>query len=230
MRIRRTNERGRTQHNWLESAHSFSFGGYADPEWRGWSALRVLNDDTVAPGGGFATHEHTDMEIVTYVLDGVISHRDSTGAETRLSAGEMQRMSAGTGITHSEFNGSATEALRFLQIWVYPQENGVIPAYEQTWIDPEVLKGTLRAVVTPDGRGRTLSIGQDVTIYATRLMAGRVAAHTIAEDRVGYLHLISGMIRLAGKVLSGGDGACLPEGGVRLEAVHDTHLILLDLP
>jgi len=230
MRIRRADQRGQTKLDWLDSHHSFSFGEYADPEWMGWSVLRVLNDDRVAPGGGFPRHGHRNMEIVTYLLDGSIVHRDSTGSETALQAGELQHMSAGTGIHHSEANGSNTEPLHFLQIWIEPDADGIAPSYKQITVDPAALNGHFRALVTPDGRGRTLAIRQDASIYGSRLKAGASAKRVIEADRVGYVHVISGVVKVADAVLSAGDGACLLEGGVTVKAVYDAHLLLFDLP
>jgi redox-sensitive bicupin YhaK (pirin superfamily) len=230
MRIRRADQRGSTQYDWLDSRHSFSFGDYADQEWMGWSVLRVLNDDKVVPGGGFPRHGHRDMEIVTYVLSGSIVHRDSQGNEATLKAGELQHMSAGTGIHHSEHNGSGTDPLHFLQIWLLPDETGIEPSYSQTWIDPAALDGHFRPLITPDGQGRTLKINQNATMYGAKLRAGSGARRIIGKDRAGYLHVIEGVVQAGGTVLSSGDGACLFEGTVSVNAVHDCHVILFDLP
>jgi len=230
MRIRRTDQRGQTKTDWLDSRHSFSFGEYVDPEWMGWSVLRVLNDDRVAPGGGFPRHGHQNMEIISYVLDGSIVHKDSTGNQLTLSAGELQHMSAGSGIHHSEANASTTEPLHFLQIWIETETDAIAPSYSQACIDPATLNGHFKPLVTSDGRGRTLKLRQDATLYAARLKAGAVAKKVIEPDRVGYLHVISGVIKLAGTVLAAGDGACLLEGGVTVQTVYDAHVLLFDLP
>ncbi|MBI5136574.1 MAG: pirin family protein [Nitrospirae bacterium] len=230
MRLRRAKDRGATRFDWLTSHHSFAFGDYHDPQWLGWSALRVLNDDHVVPGGGFGAHAHKNMEIVTYVVSGAIAHQDSMGNETRLNAGELQRMSAGTGITHSEYNASPEEPLHFFQIWITPDSDGTAPEYEQTRVEPITIQGHFQAVVTPDGRGRTLSIHQDAFMYLARLRPGTLATRTIEAERVGYLHVISGLVRVGRSVLSAGDGACLTDGGVSVRAVYDAHVMLFDLP
>ena len=191
MYIRKSDQRGRARFGWLDSHHSFSFGHYYDPQHMGWGALRVINDDEVAPGAGFDTHGHRDMEIISYVLQGSIRHRDNMGHESVLKAGEIQRMTAGTGILHSEFNDSRSEALKFLQIWIMPDTQGLEPGYEQREL-PQ--KGALTDLVTPDGRGNSLKIHQDAVIQRLVLDSGEPIKLSTPEKRKGYLHIIRGKL------------------------------------
>lgn len=214
--LRKQEDRGRANFGWLDSKHSFSFGHYYDPNHMGLSALRVINDDTVAPGAGFDTHGHRDMEIISYVLDGAIEHRDSMGQHFVVSAGEIQRMSAGTGITHSEFNHSKDAPLHFLQIWIVPNKKGIAPSYEQKAV---LQQGTLTPLVTPDGRDGSLSMQQDASIYRLHLPSGE-SYQLDAQQRPGYLHIISGSAQLNNgsaqlhdNILTAGDA---------LGAIHET--------
>jgi quercetin 2,3-dioxygenase len=186
--LRRNEERGRANFGWLDSKHSFSFGHYYDPQHMGISVLRVINDDTVAPGAGFDTHGHQNMEIISYVLEGSIEHKDSTGNHYRIPAGEVQRMSAGTGVTHSEYNASKEAPLKFLQIWIQPKDMDIEPSYQQRAI---VQSAALTALVTPDGEANSLHIHQDARIYRLRLKTGEKAALTTRGNH-GYLHIITG--------------------------------------
>lgn len=190
--LRRNEERGQASFGWLDSKHSFSFGHYYDPQHMGVSVLRVINDDTVSPGAGFDTHGHQDMEIISYVLEGTIEHKDSTGNHYRIPAGEVQRMSAGTGVTHSEYNGSNRVALKFLQIWIQPREIGIEPSYEQRAI---AQNSALTPLVTPDGEADSLHIHQDARIYRLRLKAGETATLG-AKGNNGYLHIIKGLAKV----------------------------------
>lgn len=200
--LRRADERGKANFGWLDSRHSFSFGHYLDPNHMGLSALRVINDDTVAPGAGFGTHGHRDMEIISYVLSGAIAHKDSMGNEFVVPAGEVQRMTAGTGVTHSEYNHSQTEPLKFLQIWIIPDQRDLEPGYEQKAIPQN---GPLTPLVTPDGRDGSLTVHQQASIYRLQLQAGET--HTVNPEKgVGYLHLIEGGVEANGNPLSAGDG------------------------
>ena len=200
--LRRADERGKANFGWLDSRHTFSFGHYYDPKHMGISALRVINDDTVAPGAGFDTHGHRDMEIISYVLSGAIEHEDSMGNRFVVPAGDVQRMTAGTGITHSEFNHSKTEELKFLQIWIIPNEKNLQPGYEQKAIHQS---GPLTPLVTPDGRDGSLSVHQDASMYRLQLGAGEELTVT-TNERVGYLHVIDGEVQANDNQLVGGDG------------------------
>ena len=199
--IRLASDRGKADFGWLDSKHSFSFGSYYDPEHMGFSVLRVINDDTVSPGAGFSPHGHRDMEIISYVLEGSIEHEDSTGNHYVVPAGEVQRMSAGTGITHSEYNPSKTDALKFLQIWILPNVQGILPSYEQSSI---VQKGKLTALVTPDGQDGSLRIHQDAGIYRLELKPGE-QYQLQTGARFGYLHILRGQAKTTVRTVSAGD-------------------------
>lgn len=201
--FRSAGQRGHASFGWLDSHHSFSFGSYYDPEHVGVSVLRVINDDTVVEGAGFDTHGHRDMEIISYVLEGSVAHVDSMGHRRTVSAGEVQRMSAGSGVTHSEFNASATEKLRFLQIWLRPNVKGIKPEYEQARIPQSK---TLTLLVNHDGRDGSLMMHQDASIYRLRLQQNEGSPLLVSEGRVGYLHVVSGSAELDDSVLSAGDG------------------------
>ena len=225
--LRRADERGIANFGWLDSRHTFSFGHYYDPKHMGISALRVINDDTVAPGAGFGTHGHRDMEIISYVLSGAIEHQDSMGNQFVVPAGDVQRMTAGTGITHSEFNHSKTETLKFLQIWILPQEKNLQPGYEQKAIPQN---GQLTPLVTPDGRDGSLSVHQDASIYRIQLRAGEELA-IATEERTGYLHLIEGGVQANGNDLTAGDGLGVVGEPLTLAAASDGVTALwFDLP
>lgn len=200
--IRRANERGHANYGWLNSFHSFSFASYYDPKHMGVSVLRVINDDTVAGGEGFGAHGHENMEIISYVLQGSIEHRDSMGHVSVLKAGEVQRMSAGTGVRHSEYNPSTTEPLHFLQIWILPKEKSVKPSYEQKRIKQS---STLTPLVTPDGTNGSLTINQDAGIYRLELKAGEEFSLK-RHDRSGYLHILSGSAQINERLMAKGDG------------------------
>lgn len=199
---RAADERGKANFGWLNSQHTFSFGNYYDPDHMGISVLRVINDDIVAPGAGFDNHGHRDMEIISYILEGSIEHKDSMGNTFIVSAGDVQRMSAGSGITHSEFNASKTEPLKFLQIWISPNVKGIEPSYEQM---PIVQSSTMTPLVTPDGRDSSLSIHQDASLYRLQLKAGE-SYELIAQQQVGYLHVIEGNALNDQSELKPGDG------------------------
>ena len=224
--VRNEDQRGRAKFGWLDSKHSFSFGHYYDPKHMGFSALRVINDDTVIPGAGFDTHGHRDMEIISYVLEGAIEHRDSMGKHSVLPAGEVQRMSAGTGVTHSEFNGSTTENLRFLQIWIQPKIKGVKPSYEQRAIAQE---GPLTALVTPTGEGKSLSINQDASIY--RLKLGKGEEYKLdTNERPGYLHVIDGNLVLNGNSMEAGDAIGAYQEQLSITTKSSLTALWFDLP
>ncbi len=205
--IRWGKDRGKTRLGWLDSAHTFSFNRYYDPEYTGFSDLLVLNDDVVEAGQGFGTHSHRDMEIVSYVLSGAIEHKDSTGTGAILVPGEVQRMTAGSGVSHSEFNPSKTERLHFLQIWITPERNGLPPGYEQKAFAESELSGRLRLVASRDGREGSLTIHQDAAMYVTRLGEGKGVTHVLPAGRRAWVHVAKGAANLNENALSAGDGA-----------------------
>lgn len=225
---RRAEDHGQSDLGWLDSRHTFSFANYYDPNHMGVSALRVINDDRVIPGRGFETHGHRDMEIISYVIEGTLAHKDSYGHVENLPAGEFQLMSAGSGIYHSEFNPSASEPLNFLQIWILPTHRGGTPGYQQKAFPQN---GALTAVVTPDGRNGTLQIKQDATLYRLQLAAGLSQSLPISAERTGYLHLIKGELQLGEATLKPGDGATITQQeGVEVIANADIEALLFDLP
>jgi len=228
--LRRAQERGHANHGWLNSYHTFSFGDYYDPRHMGFSNLRVINDDTVSPRGGFGTHGHRDMEIISYVLDGALEHKDSMGNGSVIRPGDVQRMSAGTGVTHSEFNASDSEPVHFLQIWVLPEENGLRPGYEQKAFSPEEKRGRLRLVGSRDGRGGSVTIHQDVDLYATLLREGDSVSHELADGRKGWVQVAQGRAVLNDAQLHTGDGAAI-EGPatIRLSGASEAELLLFDM-
>jgi redox-sensitive bicupin YhaK (pirin superfamily) len=228
--IRPAKERGRTAIDWLDSWHSFSFGDYYDPDHMGFRSLRVINDDRVAPGSGFGMHPHRDMEIVTYVLDGSLQHRDSLGTGSVIRPGEVQRMSAGTGILHSEYNPSPTEAVRLLQIWLLPERRGLKPGYEQRDFPAAQRQGRLRLVASPDGRDESVTIHQDADIHAALLGPGDRVAHRLRPGRHAWLQVARGSVTLNGKPLREGDGAAVSdEPGVEIAAEGPGEVLLFDL-
>lgn len=229
--LRFHDRRGHADHGWLDTWHSFSFADYYDPQEMGWSVLRVINDDTVAPGGGFPTHGHQDMEIVTYVLEGALEHKDSLGNGSVIRPGDVQRMSAGRGIRHSEFNGSDDAPVHLLQIWLLPAQRGIDPGYEQKYFVPEEKRDKLRIVASPDGREGSVVIHQDASIYAGLLGSGSSVAFNPPAGRKAYVHLARGKMRLNGQSMMTGDGAKIADES-RLEFVADdeTEILLFDLP
>jgi len=227
MQIRRSTSRGNASFGWLQSKHSFSFANYYDPAHMGVSVLRVLNDDRVAPGYGFETHPHRDMEIISYVLAGEIEHRDTMGSHSRLKAEEVQVMSAGTGILHSEFNASSTAPLRFLQIWITPQQKGLTPSYQQR---PFPSTPGLTLLASPDAEQNSLPINQDARLYRLQLEATQTRLQ-IEADRIGYLHLIDGELTIQGETLYPGDAATLTDATeITLNTTTAAHGLLFDLP
>ena len=206
LQVRKANERGHANHGWLDSYHTFSFASYFDPQHMGWGPLRVINDDTVAGGGGFPTHGHRDMEIISYVLDGALEHKDTLGTGSVIVPGDVQLMSAGTGIAHSEFNHSRQEPVHFLQIWVMPERDGLRPSYQQRRFEEEEKRGKLRLVVSPDGRDGSLSIHQDVAIYSALIDGTEQVEWTQSAARLGYIHVARGSVKLDGYPLHAGDG------------------------
>jgi redox-sensitive bicupin YhaK (pirin superfamily) len=225
-------DRGEAELDWLTSRHSFSFADYYDPDFMGFGDLRVINEDTIAPARGFDTHPHQNMEIISYVLEGVLAHRDTLGNELTISAGEVQRMSAGTGIMHSEYNASSEAPAHFFQIWVIPERDGIAPGYEQQMFADADKRGQLRLVISPDGRDGSLRIHQDVTLYASVLNSGETVAHQLAAGRRAWVQLARGSVTVNGEALSTGDGAAITEeGAVEIAATGDSdaEFVLFDL-
>jgi redox-sensitive bicupin YhaK (pirin superfamily) len=228
--IRRAGERGRTRFDWLDSRHTFSFGEYRDPRYMGFRALRVINDDRVEPGEGFATHSHRDMEIVTYVLDGAIAHKDSTGTSTVIRPGEAQRMTAGTGISHSEFNPSKSDPVRFLQIWILPETQGLKPEYEQRSFDLDKSRGRWLTIAAKEPRGDTVKVHQDIEVAAARLSPGQQATYRLKPGRHAWVQVAVGGATLNGAPLAEGDGAAVSdEEIVEVKANGEAELLLFDL-
>ena len=229
--VRKSAERGHAHHGWLDSFHSFSFAGYHDPDWMGFGPLRVINEDRIAPGGGFPTHSHQDMEIVTWVLAGALEHQDSLGNGGVIHPGEVQRMRAGHGIAHSEFNASASEPVHLLQIWIEPDANGLAPGYEQIAFAPDSLRGRLRLIASRDGRDGSVTIHQDAAIHAGRLAPGDRATLTLAPGRRAWLQVASGRVKVQGLPLDAGDAVAVRfESAIDIEALDASEVIGFDLP
>jgi quercetin 2,3-dioxygenase len=229
--FRRAEERGRANFGWLDSRHSFSFGHYFDPAHMGFGPLRVINDDRVAAGEGFPTHPHADMEIVSYVLEGALEHKDSLGTGSVIRPGDVQRMSAGSGIRHSEFNASKTEPVHFLQIWIVPEKKGLKPSYEQKAFSREEKRGVLRLVGSRGGRDGSVTIHRDVDLYATVLGEGETVTHALAPGRQAWVQVARGSARLNGEQLYPGDGVAVAEpGSLELAGTsEDAEILLFDL-
>jgi redox-sensitive bicupin YhaK (pirin superfamily) len=230
LEIRRASERGRSQFNWLNSKHTFSFAGYYDPEFMGHGPLRVINDDQVAPGGGFATHPHQDMEIVSYVLEGALEHRDSMGNGSVIRPGDVQRMSAGTGVTHSEYNHSKNEPVHFLQIWFLPEQRGLQPGYEQKQFGEGDKRGTLRLVASRGGVDGSVSLNQDVNMYAGFFDGDESANFTARAGRSVWIHVARGQLQVSGELLQAGDGASVTEAGdLEFSAGQEAEVLVFDM-
>jgi hypothetical protein len=228
--IRPAAERGQTDWGWLDSRHTFSFGEYFDPRNMGFRSLRVINDDRVAPGAGFGTHGHRDMEILSYVLEGGLEHEDSTGGGGVIRPGEIQFMRAGTGVTHSEFNASKTEPVHFLQIWIVPDTRGLAPRYDQQPFDADAAGRGFVQLASKDGGGGSIRVHQDVALWVTRLREGDERAHALGTGRHAWLHVARGAVALKGHALREGDGAALAEeAGVHLVGRGDAEVLLFDL-
>jgi redox-sensitive bicupin YhaK (pirin superfamily) len=230
IRVRKASERGHFDHGWLDTYHTFSFARYYDPRQMGFRALRVINEDRVAPGRGFGTHPHEDMEIVTYVLDGALAHRDSLGTGSTIRPGELQRMTAGTGITHSEFNPSPAEPVHLYQIWLLPEREGLEPSYEQKDFPEGERHNRLRLVASPDGRDGSLTIRQDARLYLATLDADREVSHNVTPGRHAWAQVLRGGVELNGHTLSAGDGAAVSdESGLTIRADGPSEVLLFDL-
>jgi len=228
--IRRAQDRGHANHGWLDSFHTFSFADYYDPRFMGFRTLRVINEDRVEPGRGFGTHPHRDMEIISYVLEGALEHKDSMGNGSVIQPGDVQRMSAGTGVTHSEFNPSKSNRVHFLQIWIVPEKKGIAPGYEQKLFSAEEKRGTLRLIASQDGRDGSVTIHQDASVYASILEQGEQVRHSMAPDRHGWVHVARGQVKLGGELLHAGDSAAISdESAVEIEGVAGGEVLLFDL-
>ncbi|HUP29129.1 MAG TPA: pirin family protein [Usitatibacter sp.] len=228
--IRRSQDRGHAQHGWLDSFHSFSFADYYDPGHMGFGSLRVINEDRVQPGKGFGTHSHRDMEIISYVLEGGLAHRDSMGNGSVIRPGDVQRMSAGTGVSHSEYNASERDPVHFLQIWIEPSVRGAAPGYEEKRFDPASKRGQLRLIASPDGRDGSVTINQDARLYAALVDGVETLEHTPQAGRRTYVHVVRGEVTVNGNPLAHGDAVKLSGGqAVRIEQGRDAEVLLFDL-
>jgi len=226
--LRRAEERGRANFGWLDSRHTFSFGHYYDPKHMGYGPLRVINDDRVAGGEGFPTHPHANMEIVSYVLDGALAHKDSLGTGSEIRRGDVQRMSAGTGVRHSEFNASARDPVHFLQIWIIPEKQGLAPSYEQTTFTDADKRGVLRLIGSRDGRDGSVTIHQDVDLYATILGEGQAVTHALGTGRKAWVQVAQGTVQLNGEQLRPGDGVAVEDAdAIALVGTSDDAEVLL---
>lgn len=228
--IRRAGARGHADHGWLRSFHTFSFADYYDPAHMGFHTLRVINEDRVEPGRGFGTHSHRDMEIVSYVLAGELAHKDSMGSSGVIRPGDVQRMSAGTGVSHSEFNNSREELVHFLQIWIVPERGGLTPSYEQKHFPAEERRGRLRLIAAPGGKGGAVTIHQDAEIRAALLAPGERVAHELRSGRAAWLHVARGSVTAGGQALATGDAASFERpGAIEIAGQDDAEILLFDL-
>jgi redox-sensitive bicupin YhaK (pirin superfamily) len=225
--IRKSEERGHVNMGWLDTYHTFSFDQYFDPAHMHFRSLRVINEDRVQPGRGFPTHSHRDMEIITYILSGALEHKDSMGTGSVIRPGDVQRMSAGTGVSHSEFNPSETELVHLLQIWIVPRERGLPPSYEQKFFDEGERQGKLRLIASDDGSDGSVTINQDARVYATILDAGQTAVYSLKENRYAWLQVARGTIRLNEVELNQGDGAAVSNENELVIAARDQAEVLL---
>ncbi|PPU78657.1 pirin family protein [Xanthomonas cucurbitae] len=231
LNVRKSETRGRAEHGWLSSRHTFSFASYHDPRHMGIGPLRVINEDKVQPGEGFGTHGHRDMEIISYVLGGALEHKDSMGTGSVLHYGDVQRMSAGSGVTHSEFNHSASEPVHFLQIWVMPERAGIEPSYEEKHFDADSKHNQLRLIASPGGENGSLRLHQDARLYATILDGAVRLQQPLAEGRIGYVQVARGSLSVNGQALSAGDAVQLiGEPEIVLADARDAEVLVFDLP
>lgn len=228
--LRRAEDRGHADHGWLDTRHTFSFADYHDPRHMGFRALRVINEDRVQPGRGFGSHSHRDMEIVTWVLDGELEHRDSLGNGSRIRPGDAQRMTAGTGVTHSEMNPSPDSPVHLLQIWILPERPGLEPSYEQTAFDAAERRDVLRRIASRSGAEGSVIVHQDVDLYASLLSPGRSVSHALRPDRHAWLHVARGEVEVLGESLAAGDAAAISgEPRIEAKASSDAEILLFDL-
>jgi len=228
--VRRSGERGHANHGWLDSYHSFSFADYHDPRHMGWGPLRVINEDRVQAGQGFGTHGHRDMEIVSYVLEGALGHKDSMGNGSTIRPGDVQRLSAGSGITHSEFNHEQTGTTHFLQIWIEPDVRGIAPSYEERHFSAADKRGRLRLVASPDGRDGSVTIHQDALLFAGLFEGDGYARHSIAVGRKGYVHVARGRVDVNGQALAAGDALKTGAGDITIAGGDSAEVLVFDLP
>ena len=230
LKIRKSKDRGHFQHGWLDTYHTFSFADYYDPEFHGFRNLRVINEDRVIPANGFAKHAHQDMEIVTYIIEGELEHKDSMGSGSVIRRGDVQRMSAGTGVEHSEFNPSKTKGVHLLQIWIFPEKKSLKPEYEQKAFADSEKTNTLKLIVSQGGDKGSLKIHQDVKVYASVLLEGKKISQLFDERRFAWVQVVRGSLTCNGVSLEGGDGASLEqEGSLVLEALSDSEFLVFDL-
>jgi quercetin 2,3-dioxygenase len=228
--VRRGNERGGGNYGWLDTKHTFSFSDYWDPKWMGFRSLRVINEDYVAPAGGFPTHPHSDMEIITYVLEGNLEHKDSLGTGSVIRPGDGQRMTAGRGIRHSEYNPSKTERVHLYQIWILPEKKGLEPSYEQKSFPNDEKQGKLRLVASPDAKDGSVKINQDARLYVTLLKPGEEVSHDFGKNRHGWLQVAKGSVELDDQTLNQGDGAAIShEKKLRIKGTKESEVLLFDL-
>ena len=228
--IRKSDDRGAVDLGWLDAKHSFSFGSYYDPAHMGFGPLRVINEDRIQPAQGFGTHGHRDMEIITYMIDGALEHKDSMGNGSVIRRGEVQRMTAGTGVMHSEFNHSDESLAHLLQIWILPERGGLEPGYEEKSIDPEAKRNRLTLIGSRDARDDSLRIHQDVDLYAGLLDAGTTVAHEFAGGRKGWVQVVAGRMEINGEPLTAGDGAAIADTqSVAISVLEDAEILLFDM-
>jgi hypothetical protein len=228
--LRRANDRGHANHGWLDSYHSFSFADYHDPKHMGYGPLRVINEDRVSPGSGFGTHGHRDMEIISYVLEGALGHEDSMGNGSTIVPGDVQRMSAGTGVRHSEYNHDKQAVTHFLQIWIEPKITGMPPSYEQKHFGPDTKRGRLRLIAAPDGKDGAVTVHQDALIYAGLFDGAERTRMELAPGRKAYIHMARGQASVNGQVLQAGDALKTNSGPVEIANGKDAEVLLFDLP
>jgi len=230
IQVRKSKERGHAKHGWLDSHHTFSFSDYYDPKFTGFRNLLVINEDRVNPGAGFGTHGHKDMEIISYVLEGELAHKDSLGTGSVLKYGDVQRMSAGSGVRHSEFNGSKEKLVHFLQIWITPKKDGIKPSYEEKKYSVEDKQNKLKLIVSPDGKDGSLQINQDASIYASILEEGKDVSLSLANGRHSWVQVVRGSLELNGTMLSEGDGASVSDvQKLELKAKKPSEVLVFDL-
>jgi hypothetical protein len=228
--IRRSAERGHANHGWLDSYHSFSFADYHDPQHMGYGPLRVINEDRVQPGQGFGTHGHRDMEIISYVLEGELAHEDSMGTGSTIVPGDVQRMSAGNGVRHSEFNHEKAKVTHFLQIWIEPAVRGIAPSYEQKHFAAPEKRGRLRLIASPDGASGSVTIHQDARVYAGLFDGAESAIYVLPRGRLGYVHVARGRVKANGRSLETGDALKTDAAEIRIEGGEQAEVLLFDLP
>ncbi|MCA3236795.1 MAG: pirin family protein [Curvibacter sp.] len=230
MQIRKSQDRGYTDHGWLKSFHSFSFAGYYEPQYMGWGNLRVINEDRIAPGSGFATHGHRDMEIISYVLSGELAHKDNMGNGCAIAPGDVQRMSAGCGVMHSEYNHAPMDTTHFLQIWITPNVRGIAPSYEQKSFAAAQKRGALRLIASPDGAERSVTVHADARLYTGLLNGAEHAELALSPARKAYVHVVRGEVSLNGRKLAGGDAALMAEeSALILSDACEAEVLVFDL-